>query len=271
MALSFDGQRLAIGTTDGSVILIRETNDVTGMAQAKILLEVHKRPITDVCFGSDGTLWTASEDRTVRSWKPVAGGSLREVAVGWHFLPVRQIAVASDGDKTLLAAVVGDGKSGKIVVWEKALGDDGAELKLLGRMSDHPVPPTAVTFDSEGRRVASGDFAGNVLVWNTVEVSAKGEEQFRNSIEVAVKQTLNGGLGNGTTNQQSAKRVGVALQDTAEDEVRRFVSSEPSEDRSVVPAKEHGDAIETIRFVMMVTHFLQLQMITPSNSESRNA
>ena len=248
VALSFDGQRLAIGTTDGSVILIRETNDVTGMAQAKILLKVHKRPVTDVCFGSDGTLWTASEDRTVRSWKPVAGGSLREVAVGWHFLPVRQIAVASDGDKTLLAAVVGDGKSGKIVVWEKVLGDDGAELKLLGRMSDHPVPPTAVTFDSEGRRVASGDFAGNVLVWNTVEVSAKGEEQFRNSIEVAVKQTLNGGLGNGATNQQPAKRVGVALQDTAEDEVRRFVSSEPSEDRSVVPAKAHGDAIETIRF-----------------------
>ena len=115
---SFDGQRLAIGTTDGSVILIRETNDVTGMAQAKILLEVHKRPITDVCFevtARCGLLRKIGRSDHGNLLQEV----LREVAVGWHFLPVRQIAAASDGDKTLLAAVVGDGKSGKIVVWEK--------------------------------------------------------------------------------------------------------------------------------------------------------
>ena len=107
-----------------------------------------------------------------------------------------------------------------------------------------------------------GRFCRKCSVWNTAEASAKGEEQFRNSIEVAVKQTLNGGLGNGTKNQQLAKRVGVALQDTAEDEVRRFVSSSPGGQVRKI-GESITDAIETIASVMMVNHFLQLQMITP--------
>ncbi len=248
VALTMDGQRLAVGTADGEVLVVTGIDDLTSEPHAVFSTNGHKRRVTDMRFDNDGTLWTASDDRTVRSWKQVPNGSLVEVVVGWHFLPVRQIAISSQGEKTLLAAVVGDGRSGKVVVWEKIQENGGAVLKLLGRMSDHPVPPTAVTFDATGQRVASGDLAGNVLVWDTSEIAEKGEEEYRKSIEVAVKQTQRTSAIDVVAPLSSANEVGVALKDIDLDLERRLVSADPNLDRSVSSAKAHGDAVATIRF-----------------------
>ncbi|MDB4749388.1 protein kinase [Rubripirellula sp.] len=248
VAISSQGKKLAIGTASGKVFVVAGLNDLANVSGPVVSVAAHKRGITDMCFGKDGTLWTASEDRSVRSWKQAQDGSLVEDVVGWHFLPVLQIALADQGRKTLLAAVVGDGRSGKIVVWEQTQQSDGSALQLLGRMSDHPAPPSAVTFDMSGQRVASGDLAGNVLVWNTSDVSAKGEEEYRKSIEAAVQQTLDTSAVGTTVPTSFAKEVGVALKDIETVSGDRFVSSASPLDRDLASAKAHADAIETIRF-----------------------
>jgi len=248
VALTLDGQRLAVGTVEGEVLVVSGIDDLASKPRVTFSINGHKRRVTDMCFDHDGILWTASDDRTVRSWNQAPNGSLIEVVVGWHFLPVRQIAIASQGDKTLLAAVVSDGRSGKVVVWEKTQEDDRAVLKLLGRMSDHPVPPTAVTFDATGQYVASGDLAGNVLVWNTSEIADKGEEEYRKSIEVAVKQTQRNSASAAVAALPSVTEVGVALKDVELDLERRLVTADPNLNRSVSSAKAHGDAVATIRF-----------------------
>ncbi|MDB4393875.1 protein kinase [Rhodopirellula sp.] len=247
VALSLDGQQLAIGTAEGNAFVVTGLADIASLPERVISTAAHKRGITDMCFGSDGTLWTASDDRTVKSWKQASDGALVEGVVGWHFLPVRQIALADRGGETFLAAVVGDGKTGKVVIWEQTEGSDGSVLKLLGRMSDHPVPPSAVTFDTTGRRVASGDIAGNVLVWDRSEVSEKGEEEFRKSIENAVKQTTTGAT-RVTASSTPDVIVGVVLKDIEMDSDRRLVPSVPPSDRVPASTKAHGDAVETIRF-----------------------
>ncbi|OUW86657.1 MAG: hypothetical protein CBD74_02195 [Saprospirales bacterium TMED214] len=248
VALSLDGQLLAIGTVDGGVIVVSGIENVASKPRVIFSKRGHKRRVTDMRFDNDGMLWTASDDRTVRSWKQAPNSSFVEAVVGWHFLPVRQIDIASQGGKLLLAAVVGDGRTGKVVVWEKTQGSDGAVLKLLGRMSDHLVPPTAVAFDATGQRVASGDLAGNVLVWDTNEIAEKGEEDYRSSIELAVKQTQRDSANDVVATLPSVNEVGVALKDFELDLGRRLVSADSNLNRSISSAKAHGDAIATIRF-----------------------
>ena len=248
VALDSSGQQLAVGTSDGEVIVASGFDDLASLPETVVVPNAHKRKVTDLCFGGDGTLWTASEDRTVKSWKQSENGSLVEVSVGWHFLPVQQISIANQGQKTSLAAVVGNGRTGKIVVWEQTQGPEGPVLNLVGRMSDHPVPPTAVAFDSTGQRVASGDLAGEVFVWNASEVSEAGEEKYLKSIESAVRQAQNSDE-NGSTNPSSpAAAVGVPLRDTELDTNRRNGSAYPSGEFALVTAKAHSDAIESIRF-----------------------
>ena len=248
VALTLDGKLLAVGTVDGQVIVVAGIDDLASKPRVICSIKGHKRRVTDMRFDDDGILWTASDDQTVRSWKQAPDGSLGEVVVGWHFLPVQQIDICNQSGKVLLAAVVGDGRSGKVVVWEKIQGNDGAVLKLLGRMLDHPVPPTAVAFDSTGQRVASGDLAGNVLVWNTNEIAQRGVEDYRRSIELAVKQTQRvSGIG-GIATPPSAVEVGVALKDSELDLGRRLVSADSNLNRSISSAKAHGDAVATIRF-----------------------
>ena len=248
VAVSMQGEKLAIGTASGKVLVVTGLDELKVAAGRVVSVAAHKRSITDMCFGKDGTLWTASEDRSVRSWKQAPDGSLVEDAVGWHFLPVRQIAIADQGQGTFLAAVTGDGRSGKIVVWEQVQESNRAALKLLGRMSDHSAPPSAVTFDRSGQRVASGDLAGNVLVWNTSEVAAKGEKEYRNSIDAAVQQTLRTNPVGAPVSNSLAKAVGVALKDIETVKGDRFVSSVSQTERDLSSAKAHTDAIESIRF-----------------------
>lgn len=248
VAISMKGEKLAIGTASGNVFVVSGLDDLTSISDRVVSVAAHKRGITDICFGKDGTLWTASEDRSVRSWKQAPDGSLLEEVVGWHFLPVRQIAIADQGRGTFLAAVVGDGRSGKVVVWEQVQQGNGSALQLLGRMSDHSAPPSAVTFDRSGQRVASGDLAGNVLVWNTSEVSAKGEKEYRKSIEAAVQQTQQTDAIGATVPASLAKKVGVALKDIETVSGDRFVSPVSQSERDLSSAKAHTDAIESIRF-----------------------
>ena len=248
VAISMNGEKLAIGTASGNVFVVSGLDDLTSVSDRVVTVAAHKRGITDICFGKDGTLWTASEDRSVRSWKQAPDGSLREEVVGWHFLPVRQIAIADQGRGTFLAAVVGDGRSGKVVVWEQVQQGNGSALQLLGRMSDHSAPPSAVTFDRSGQRVASGDLAGNVLIWNTSEVSAKGEKEYRRSIEAAVQQTQQTDAIGATVPALLARDVGVALKDFETVAGDRVVSPASRSERDLSSAKAHTDAIESIRF-----------------------
>ena len=119
-----------LGLRVETFFVVSGLDDLTSVSDRVVTVAAHKRGITDICFGKDGTLWTASEDRSVRSWKQAPDGSLREEVVGWHFLPVRQIAIADQGRGTFLAAVVGDGRSGKVVVWEQVQQGNGSAFAV---------------------------------------------------------------------------------------------------------------------------------------------
>ncbi len=261
VALSSNGHTLAIGTADGSVVVATGLDDMATLMSRSVIITAHKRSISDLCFDNAETLWTASEDRTVRSWKQSSDGAFAEDAVAWHFLPVRQIAVVDKSDGTLLAAVVGDERGGKIVVWQKTETPDGSGLQLLGRMSGHAAMPSAVTFNPTGQLVASGDVSGNVLIWDTTAVSAKGEQEFLNSIQAAVDKSLlttnaTGKTETGTTEVAGRDvkangdvEVGLSLKDV--DLVAGASAVSPAaQGRNSPGVRAHSDAIETIRFSM---------------------
>ena len=248
VALSADDQRLAIGTDQGEVVIITDLDDLSAAASKVITTSVHKLKVTDICFSNKGTLWTGSEDRTVCSWRQQANGRLVKEAVCWHFLPVKQIAVTEQDQETFLAAVVGDGKTGKVVVWEQILAKTGPVLNLVGRMSEHAGPVSAVTFDRTGRRLASGDLIGNVLVWDRRDVSAQGDEKYRQSIQDAVKKIQQGVATQVSDHAPSTRQIGVPLHDADASSFRRYVSTGVADPEGGAIAKAHSDAVETIRF-----------------------
>ena len=254
VALSPDGHSLAIGTAIGSVVVTTGLDDIGTLESRSVSITAHKRSITDLCFDNQGTLWTASEDRTVKSWKRSSDGVFVEDAVAWHFLPVRQIAVVDQSDGALLAAVVGDERGGRIAVWKKTQTLDGSDLQLLGRMSGHTAMPSAVTFNPTGQLVASGDVSGNVLIWDTAAVSAKGEQEFLKSIRDAVDKSLLNTSSTGTNATGSTEVAGnnlegaLSLKDVETVADARSASSTRRNSRSLALARAHSDAIETIRF-----------------------
>ncbi len=248
VAVSAADQHLAIGTDMGEVVLVTNPTDLSAPETRVVTTPVHKQKVTDICFTPQGTLWTASEDRTVCSWKQGANGALLKGAVCWHFLPVKQIAVAEHGQQTFLATVSGDGKTGKVVVWEQSLQESGPVLNLVGRMSGHPAPASAVAIDRTGSRIASGDLMGNVLVWNLSELSAKGETAHRQQIQNAVRQIDTPDAKESVLAAQSAAPIGFPLEDADASVVRRYVSMEASDPGSEAIPQAHSDAVETIRF-----------------------
>ena len=247
VAVSAADQRLAIGTDMGEVVLVTSQKDISEPPTKVVTTPVHKQKVTDICFTPQGTLWTASEDRTVCSWKQGADGALVKGAVCWHFLPVKQIAVADHDQQTFVAAVIGDGKTGKVVVWEQTLEESGPVLNLVGRMSGHPVPASAVAFDRTGSRIASGDLMGNVLVWNRSKLSAKGEKAYRQQIQNAVRQFDEIGAKESLGAARTASQIGFPLQDADVSVLRRYVSTGTSDSEAEIP-QAHSDAVETIRF-----------------------
>jgi WD40 repeat protein len=100
-----DGETLAVGA--GWIVNLWDRRT----ARLHTTLRGHKHFVWSLAFVADGrTLFTGSEDRTVRVWDAATG---REEAVfDWQIDKIRAVAVAPDG---MTAAAGGDGD---IVIWD---------------------------------------------------------------------------------------------------------------------------------------------------------
>jgi WD40 repeat protein len=113
----------------------------------------HEGAIAAMAFGPDGTLFTASDDHTIRSWRPATGApGLELVHAHW----VRDLAVSPDG-----ALVVGSALRNDLRVWDAKTGKQRYKLLGNGEMGGK----RHVRFTPDGKHlVAWGDDAF-VRVW----------------------------------------------------------------------------------------------------------
>jgi WD40 repeat protein len=97
---------------------------------------------------------SASDDETVRIWQPQTGRMVRIVRN--HNEPVYSIAYSADG-----TALFSAGKSGVV------RRIDVASDEILGEWKAHSEPIFSLGVSPAGNMLASGDWLGDVRIWNT--------------------------------------------------------------------------------------------------------
>ncbi len=149
IALSSDGQRVASGSSDGTVGIWNAAGD-----DQPTMLHGHDGQVFGVAFSRDGK-WLASggEDGTILLWNLVGGGSA--VVLGGHEGAVD--AVTFSPDSRHLASA---GADGTVRVWDLARM---AEAVVLGR---HEGGALDVAYSPDGHSIASAGKDGTVKVWN---------------------------------------------------------------------------------------------------------
>lgn len=114
----------------------------------------HVGPIAGMDFGPDGTLFTASDDGTVRSWDPVTGTPGRELTQDYW---VRGLSVSPDG--TLVA---GSALRNDLRIWDAKSGKQRFKLLGNGMMGGK----RSVRFAPDGKRLIAWGDDEIVRVWD---------------------------------------------------------------------------------------------------------
>jgi WD40 repeat protein/serine/threonine protein kinase len=171
LSLGREGQSVAL-SPDGTLIATGEAGGILrlwSMEQGRELrtLDGHSADITQVRFLSNGRLLSASTDKTVRLWD-VGSGKL--LGTAWHIAPVSAIGF-STGAEPVVAASLADARSGRVVVWRLSESGGKAEFAPVGDFLPHESPVFSVAVSPDGRRIASGDRTGQILLWNAADVT----------------------------------------------------------------------------------------------------
>lgn len=191
MAYSPDGQTLACGTRDNTILLwnISRWKQIT-------TLEGHVERVSSVAFSSDGQiLASGSWDHTIRLWNPHTG-ELLKVLTG-HSSSIYTVAFSPNG-----GTLAGGGDNGTICFWNVDTGElvntieteadtidsvvyspDGKTLVSTGNNGDHGIrfwdvdtgellktitvetAAYSVVYSPDGRTLASGGL-GEISVWD---------------------------------------------------------------------------------------------------------
>jgi WD40 repeat protein/tRNA A-37 threonylcarbamoyl transferase component Bud32 len=158
LARSPDRKTLAIGgltsvaklpavQQEGAVLLWDLTKN-----EVKAHLKGHPSIVGAAAFAPDGSLASASIDRTVKLWK--ADGSERATLAG-HRAPIMNLRFSGDGKRLL-----GGSTDGNVYVW------DVASTKLEQILRGHEEAIVSIGLTSDGRHVASASGDGVTKVWD---------------------------------------------------------------------------------------------------------
>ncbi len=224
---------IAIGTRTGNLIVVNTDGTL------RKLDEAHDGSITDVQFTATGLLISGSNDRTVRIWNTDTGKQLTSKKACWHLAPVQKIASVGSDNALMIAVATTDGSVGTIAVWAVDASENFS-LEQIGSVSSHPVPVSAIALSSDGKFAASGDVAGNVLLWSPLALQPI---DVASSIENALAGLEGSPNSYGLSKQSSVK---VARLADVSDEVQEKIISTSHAAPSMRLA--HTDIVKSIRF-----------------------
>jgi hypothetical protein len=237
VAISPDRQWAAIGTASGDIYLAP-----LGSADFGPPLTGHERSISDMQFTADGLLVSGSLDKTVRVWDPNSRSELTRQQACWHISPVRQLAVAGTAAGLTVAVAIADDASGAVAIWHLRRSDKRMSVEQRGTLLDHSAPVSCVAISSDGKLAASGDLAGNVLLWEPQQVTSIDYSQ---SIKDAVARLTGEPVARARTDAVARATPTRRLVDESPEARRQFVSTLGA---TAPPPQAHQDAVKVLRF-----------------------
>ena len=151
LALSPDGQRLAIGNSDGHV---RVWDDDT--SQLLFDLPAQSSTVWGIAFSPDGKLLaTPGQDNTAKIWDAMTGKA--RMTLAGHSDEIRGLAFSPDGTKLATASADTTAK-----IWDLSTGE------ALATLNGHSDPLWAIAFSPDGTRLATSSRDGTARIWDAV-------------------------------------------------------------------------------------------------------
>lgn len=149
IASSSDGQFLAIGGDDGSIVIFLSAN-----GEQVRRLHGHSAAVRSLSFSPDGIqLASCGSDSVTRIWNWRANGAPKELE---HPAPLRAVAFAPDGARIATA-----GGDRFIRIWNVQTAEEALVLE------GHRAEATSVAFGPKGRLLVSGSIDQIPRVWDT--------------------------------------------------------------------------------------------------------
>ena len=149
-ALSFspDGVLLATGDRNGGLFVWEAA---TG--NPFYTLKAHSAAITDISWRADSNIVaSASEDGSIRLWEMTGGKQVKNWTA--HGSGVTDLDFARDGK------LVSVGRDNHVKVWDQN-GSTQTDTIIPGDI------PTATAFSHDGKKFITGDWAGEVTIWDS--------------------------------------------------------------------------------------------------------
>ncbi|CAE6513127.1 unnamed protein product [Rhizoctonia solani] len=170
MAISPDGDRIAVGSADGSI----HVYDIHTGAIISGSFKGHTRDVSDVEFSPDGTqIVSCSPDKTVIIWDSHSGSIVHGPLHG-HTDWISSVAFSPDGNR-----VVSGSDDQTVIVWDIHTG-----AIVLGPLQGHTDRVFSVAFSPDNQLIASCSGDHTIRLWDAYTGAAKAEPLKGHSGEV---------------------------------------------------------------------------------------
>ena len=159
LAFSSDGTLLAAGSWDDKMVRLWDVSTGEHLA----IFEGHEQAVTSIAFSPDGTLLASgSPDDTVRLWDVSTRTAIGTAKHGSRLDCSGIYSIAFSPDGTILAAAVSDKTGTGTRLWNVATRTTIARFQGYGSLQ-------SIAFSSDGARLATGSWHGEINLWDTSE------------------------------------------------------------------------------------------------------